>query len=186
MIGRTCAPSASAAARHLSCATGMFRPWRKVSHKAFAAVAICRRHEACASGSPGGSGVGEPASSVVRRLHRWFGRWRLSLLDLTQAPLDLGIEPSRRVVLDRAEEAFGRVERERLSPVPRADGLVVPPDEVVKGVQRELIGDHALQAAGEPSDSVAASARNMACKMRIWSLARRMFPAPAVCGRSSG
>ena len=49
IIGRTCSPSCSAAARHSSCATGMSRPCKNVSHSAFAAVAICRRHEFCAS-----------------------------------------------------------------------------------------------------------------------------------------
>jgi hypothetical protein len=42
-IGRTCTPSSSAALRHSSCATGMSRPCRNVSHSAFAEVAICRR-----------------------------------------------------------------------------------------------------------------------------------------------
>jgi hypothetical protein len=58
MIGRTCGPSSSAALRHSSLSTGMSRPRRNVSHTAFAAVAICRFHEFCASGVPGGSGGG--------------------------------------------------------------------------------------------------------------------------------
>ena len=63
--------------------------------------------------------------------------------------LHLRFEPARRVVLDRAEEALGRVEREGLRPVPGGNGLVVPLHEVVEGVQRELVRDDALQPAGE-------------------------------------
>jgi hypothetical protein len=49
-----------------------------------------------------------------------------ALLDLAQTPLDLRLEPARCVVLDRAKEAFGRIDRKRLRPVPGAHRLVVP------------------------------------------------------------
>ena len=71
--------------------------------QAFAAVAICRRHEFLRVGRPGrqrrrlDGGAGAARAGAARRL---------GLLDLAQPLLDLRLEPARRVVLDRAEEAL--------------------------------------------------------------------------------